>query len=93
MSPVTGAVTVFAVNRNEGDHGRLDLRLLTDEDLHVVEHLVMGGSELMATNSQQAPDRVCPRAGTRHEIADGTLSVELPPVSLSVVRLAVGSAG
>jgi alpha-N-arabinofuranosidase len=85
--PETGAVTVFAVNRNEHDHGRLDLMLATDEDLHVVEHLVMGGGELMATNSQDAPNRVAPRSSTQHEIAKGKLSFVLPPVSWSIVRL------
>jgi alpha-N-arabinofuranosidase len=85
--PETGAVTVFAVNRNEADHGRLDLSLQTAEELHVVEHLVMGGADLMATNSQQAPDRVAPRGSAEHELADGSLSVVLPPVSWSILRL------
>jgi alpha-L-arabinofuranosidase len=85
--PETGAVTVFAVNRNEHDHGKLDLKLVTDADLRVVEHLVMGGGELMATNAQDAPDRVAPRASTQHEMAPGGLSVVLPPVSWSIVRL------
>ena len=85
--PETGAVTIFAINRNEQDHGRLDLALQTVEELHVVEHLVMGGTDLMATNSQKAPDRVAPRGSSQHEIADGKLSVDLPPVSWSIVRL------
>ena len=85
--PETGAVTVFAVNRNEHDHGRLELRLATDEDLRVVEHLVMGGEDLLATNSQDAPNRVSPRGSTQHEMAPGSLAVVLPPVSWSIVRL------
>src|SRR6185312_3451760 len=85
--PETGALTVFAVNRNEQDSGRLDLKLVTSEDLRVVEHLVMGGVELMATNSQSAPNRVTPRESTQHELAEGKLSVVLPPVSWSVLRL------
>ncbi|MFE5143769.1 alpha-N-arabinofuranosidase [Streptomyces fagopyri] len=86
--PETGALTLFAVNRDEHDSGRLDLRLHTDENLQIVEHLVMGGGDLLATNSQSAPDRIAPRNSTRHEItADSRLTVDLPPVSWSIVRL------
>ena len=85
--PETGALTVFAVNRNEQDSGRLDLRLVTDARLQVVEHLVMGGGELMLTNSQDAPDRVTPRASTQHELDGENLSLVLPPVSWSILRL------
>jgi alpha-N-arabinofuranosidase len=85
--PETGALTVFAVNRDEQGPGRLELRLVADADLRVVEHLVMGGGDLLLTNSQAAPDRVAPRSSTQHELADGSLSVVLPPVSWSIIRL------
>jgi alpha-N-arabinofuranosidase len=90
--PETGEITLFAVNRDEQQEGRLDLKLRVEQDLRVVEHVVLGGGELLETNSQQKPDRVTPRPSARHELtATGTglgLTVELPQVSWSMIRLA-----
>ena len=85
--PETGAMTVFAVNRHEQEHGQLEISLVTDEDLHVVEHLVLGGVDLMLTNSRRQPDQVAPRTSSQHTLADSRLTVVLPPVSWSVLRL------
>ena len=60
--PGTGQVTIFAVNRDEHDTAALRLRLATTETLQVVEHLVLGGEDLLASNSRDAPNRVAPRS-------------------------------
>ncbi len=89
--PETGAMTVFAVNRHETEPGLLELKLHTDEPLRVVEHVVLGGDDLLATNSKRLPDRVGPRSSTDHTATHaGTgsgLSIGLPPVSWSLLRL------
>jgi alpha-N-arabinofuranosidase len=85
--PETARLTIFAVNRSESEHAQLELRLGTAEDLRVAEHLVLGGGELLATNSKDMPDRVVPRSSAHHDLADGRLTVELPPVSWSMLRL------
>ena len=89
--PETGAITLFAVNRDETGDGRLDLKLRVEQDLRVVEHVVLGGGDLLETNSQVKPDRVGPRPSTDHAVAGtGTaarLTVGLPPVSWSMIRL------
>ncbi|HEY3867107.1 MAG TPA: alpha-N-arabinofuranosidase [Actinocrinis sp.] len=89
--PETGALTILAVNRDEGEAGRLDLRLLVDEDLHVVEHVVLGGGDLLTTNSKEMPNRVAPRSSADHHRTDRGLSVVLPPVSWSMIRLDPGA--
>ncbi len=84
--PETGDLTVIAVNRDDAQAGDLQLRL-AGTDLVVEEHVVLGGTDLQATNTQAEPDRVTPRTSTDH-VLDGTrLSVKLPPVSWTMIRL------
>jgi hypothetical protein len=65
--PGTGQLTIFAVNRHEHDPIHLCLRLATTETLEVAEHLVLGGENLLATNSKDTPNRSRPgpAPGTR----------------------------
>ena len=85
--PETGTLTVFAVNRDENEQGRLELRLVVDEELRVAEHAVIGGGDLLVTNTRDAPDRVAPRSSTDHALTGSGLTVLLPPVSWSMIRL------
>jgi alpha-L-arabinofuranosidase len=85
--PGTGQLTIFAVNRHEHDTAQLRLRLATSETFEVAEHLVLGGENLLASNSKDAPNRVAPRSSTKHALDDGYISVELPPVSWTMTRL------
>ncbi|WP_239133862.1 arabinosylfuranosidase ArfA [Rugosimonospora africana] len=84
--PDSGDIAVFAVNRDEHQSARLRLRMGIDGAHEVVEHVVLGGDDLLATNSKETPGRVIPRSSTRHGIEDGFLDVELPPVSWSMIR-------
>jgi alpha-L-arabinofuranosidase len=90
--PGTGQVTIFAVNRHEHDPVQLQLRLATTEALEVAEHLVLGGENLLATNSKDTPDRVAPRSSTRHALDHPHISAELPPVSWTMIRLSPAAA-
>lgn len=85
--PETGQVTIFAVNRHEHEAANLDVRLACPEALEVIEHVVIGGEDLLATNSKETPDRVAPRTSTRHRLDGTRLSAELPPVSWTMTRL------
>lgn len=91
--PGSGEVTVFALNRDVAGGALLtiDLRPLS-ERLAVVEHLYLGGGDLGATNSETQPERVAPRRPTAPAgeavIADATLTVRLPAVSWTMLRLA-----
>lgn len=88
----TGEVVLLAVNRSQDAalHLDVDLRALASRhgDLTVAEHwcLAADGDPSLA-NTRERPDLVVPRTGTGAEVRDGRLSVPLPPVSWSAVRL------
>jgi alpha-N-arabinofuranosidase len=86
--PETGELSVFAVNRDETQPAILRLRLAGAGAATVTEHLVLGGADLLATNTERLPDRVVPRSGTGHQLDGDRLTVELPPVSWSLIRTA-----
>ncbi|MFF7198953.1 MULTISPECIES: alpha-L-arabinofuranosidase C-terminal domain-containing protein [unclassified Streptomyces] len=85
--PETGETTIFAVNRDDTQAATLRLRMAGAEH-DVVEHVVLGGQDLLATNSRTAPGRVEPRSSTRHFVDANGLSAELPPVSWTMIRTA-----
>jgi len=87
----TGEIAVFAVNRDENHPADLRLRLNGLDAQVVCEHLVLGGSDLPATNTKDAPNRVGPRTSTQHVLDGDQLSVELPPVSWSMTRISPAS--
>ena len=87
----TQSLSVFAVNRHQQDTVdlRLDLRAF-GVPLQVVEQLVMGGQDLEATNTADAPERVAPRHDGTTTVTDKGMTVALPPVSWTLLRLAAG---
>lgn len=87
LDPETGELSVFAVNRDETQPATLRLRLAGAGARTVTEHVVLGGADLLATNSEQFPDRVAPRSSTGHQLDGDQLTIELPPVSWSLIRM------
>ena len=83
----TGEVTLFAVHRGRDGERPLRIGLRALPGLRVAEHLVLGGTELRATNTAEHPDRVVPRAGAGSAVDGDELVVPLPPVSWTVLRL------
>ena len=83
----SGDVTIFAVNRNQAESANLTIQFTTEHDYNVVEHLVLGGNELLATNNQSTPLRVTPRASTASTAVDHGINADLPPVSWTMLRL------
>ncbi|MFD0319176.1 arabinosylfuranosidase ArfA [Streptomyces flavalbus] len=85
----TGEVVLFAVNRDPDQPLTLtaDLRALGAAP-RVEEHLVLHDGDLTATNTADHPDRVRPRPVPDTTTADGALTVELPAVSWTMIRLA-----
>ena len=84
--PEAREMAVFAVNRCEREPARLEMAL--PGDYTVVEHVVIGGRDLDATNAAEAPERVVPRASSAHRATRRTVTAQLPPVSWTMVRLA-----
>ncbi|MEU3255516.1 alpha-N-arabinofuranosidase [Streptomyces sp. NPDC006997] len=85
----TGEVVLFAVNRHPDQPLTLtaDLRALGGA-ARVEEHLVLHDDDPAAVNTADQPDRVRPRRAADTRAAEGALTVDLPPVSWTMVRLA-----
>ncbi|MEU8817333.1 alpha-N-arabinofuranosidase [Actinoplanes sp. NPDC048796] len=77
-----GALSVFVVNRHRTESVSFSFPARGP----VSEAWVLSDDDLTATNTQQFPDRVIPRE-LAVEATDGTVTVTLPPVSWSAIRL------
>jgi alpha-N-arabinofuranosidase len=88
----TGDVCLFAVNRSTTDPLPLTADLRGFGGLEVAEHSVLADDDLSARNTADSPERVAPRPGSGARLEDGTLTVALPPVSWTVLRLRPGTA-
>ncbi len=78
------AITVFAVNRGEGE---LPLDAVVRGVRGVLEHIVLADEDPNANNSAEQPDRVVPRAHPGTELEGGRLRATLPPRSWNVIRM------
>ncbi|MDX6257226.1 MAG: alpha-L-arabinofuranosidase [Frankiales bacterium] len=91
--PEGEGLSVFAVNRHEHDpvELRLDLRAF-GEHLQVVEQVVLGGMDLEAGNTAETPERIAPRHEHTARRSDTGVTVTLPAVSWTLLRLAAHDA-
>ena len=82
----TGITTIFAVNRSltETVEFQIDVALLGSAS--TVSARSLHDSDIHAANTLAAPERVQLRP-IESTIADGTLTIELPPVSWAALRL------
>jgi alpha-N-arabinofuranosidase len=84
----SGEMVLFAVHRGRGEPLTLTADLRAFPAARVRQHLLLHDTDTTAANTAEQPDRVRPRpvAGTRAD--GGALTVELPPVSWTMIRLA-----
>ena len=87
-----GTLTFFAVNRHGEEALDLALDLQGFGAARLIDHQVMAGASLEATNTRENPDAVTPRKGSRAAVSDNTLTAKLPPYSYQLIRLSVGKA-
>jgi alpha-N-arabinofuranosidase len=80
-------LTVFAVNRDHQDSLALTGDLRAFSGYRVEEHLILTDQDAYASNTLEDPDRVRPRSKSDAKEVNGTLEVELPPLSWNVIRL------
>jgi alpha-N-arabinofuranosidase len=85
----TGEVALFAVNRSTTQPARLDVDLRSIPGLQLVEASVLANPDHQWQATADDDTSVAPRANTTAQVADGRLTLEVPPVSWNVVRLAV----
>ncbi|HEY3561465.1 MAG TPA: alpha-N-arabinofuranosidase [Kribbella sp.] len=84
----SGELALFAANRSLTEPASWTVQLGSFGELRLVEHLVVGDEDRNAVNSQDAPDRVVPQAGTS-ALAGARLTVTMPPASWHCIRLAL----
>ena len=80
-------LTFFAVNRHGTETIDVDVALHGFSAGKVVDHQVMTHSNLEAVNTAQTPDAVVPKKGTGASVADGKLTLKLPPYSYQMIRV------
>ncbi len=88
LDPETEALTIFAVNRS-GEHPlALESQGLDLKSYSVLEQITLTHSDLKATNTLDAPNRVIPQRLGDARIDGGCLKASLPSPSWNVIRLA-----
>jgi alpha-N-arabinofuranosidase len=87
----SGAVTLFAVNRDQREELTLDVDLRACPGLVAGEHVAIHDAEPDAVNTVDQPDRVAPRRLDDVKVADGHARAVLPPLSWSMIRLQGGT--
>jgi alpha-L-arabinofuranosidase len=88
----SGAVTLFAVNRDQREELTLDVDLRACAGLVSGEHVAVSDADPDAVNTADAPDRVAPRRLDDVKVVDGHASAVLPALSWSMIRLRGGAA-
>ncbi|RKS77385.1 alpha-N-arabinofuranosidase [Motilibacter peucedani] len=83
----SGAVTVFAVNRDQTTPVTLDLDLRGMTGLARGSHTCLSDDDPEAVNSAEQPDRVVPRDAGSISLDGGRAQVVLPPLSWNMLRL------
>lgn len=82
-----GYVTFFAINRNATQAIETGIDVTGFGSGRIVEHKVMTHADLKAVNSAENPANVAPNDGSGAAVANGTLSLSLPPYSYQMIRL------
>ena len=85
----TGALTVFVVNRAQDEATRIDVPVGAFGTPELVEALTLANDDHHWRASAEDSSSVVPTVNGTARIEAGTVSVELPPVSWTVLRLRV----
>ena len=80
-------LTFFLVNRHPSESIDAEASLQGFAGGTIVDHQVMTHESLKAVNTGKKQDEVAPRKGSGAKLADGKLSVSLPPYSYQMVRV------
>ena len=83
----SGGLTLFALNRDVEQEMTVLVNVRGFGRLAVAEATALTDSDLKATNSKAAPDRVKPAKLSGVAVGSETVRIELPTASWSVVRL------
>jgi alpha-N-arabinofuranosidase len=89
----SGEAVLFLVNRSVNATIDLRLSVVALGPVKLIEHVVLADGDPHARNTLGEPERVAPRRLAPAPFDDGRLSVALPPVSWTMLRLeSIGAA-
>ena len=83
----SGAVTLFAVNRDQRQELSVEVDLRACPSLVGGEHVAVYDGDPDAVNTMERPDRVAPRRLDDVKVVDGHATVVLAPLSWNMIRL------
>jgi alpha-L-arabinofuranosidase len=83
----TGKLALFILNRDLNNSRAVEIRWQDGAPTHVLNALVLTGSDLKAANSFESPQRVRPQPLAKPQMLAGGMTFELPPRSYSVIQL------
>jgi alpha-N-arabinofuranosidase len=78
---------VFLVNRDLHEPAQVTIDVRSLASTHVTEAVTLTDADVYAKNTFADQNRVTPSPNTTAKLADGVLTVELPPVSWSAIAL------
>lgn len=84
----TGKGAFFLLNRDLEKPHQVEI-LWEESGPRTAEAMVLTGSDLKATNSFEAPERIIPKPGDKPSNSAGRTTLELPPRSYTVVQYAI----
>jgi len=77
----------FIINRHLTEQVNLEIALTGFTEPSLIQHLVMEGYDLHATNNAESPDYIKARQGTKVGVEEGKVRGLLGPLSYHVLRL------
>jgi alpha-N-arabinofuranosidase len=78
---------VFLVNRDLTDAAQVTIDVRSLRSARIAEAVTLADSDVYAKNTLAEQHRVAPSANTSATLADGVLTIELPPVSWTAIAL------
>ncbi|MET7697615.1 alpha-N-arabinofuranosidase [Streptomyces sp. NPDC005485] len=78
---------VFLVNRDLHEPAQVTIDVRSLGSTHVTEAVTLADADVYAKNTLTEQNRVTPAPNTTAKLADGVLTVELPPVSWTAIAL------
>lgn len=86
-----GEYAVFVVNRSVDEATEVAIDVQAPEGVRLIEAITLSDDDPYAKNSAEQPERVTPHANDSARLDAGIVSVTLPAVSWTMLRLAVAS--
>src|SRR3712207_3130121 len=87
-NPDGGDITIFVLNRSQDEPVTLEVNSAALGPVVVQEAVALTGPDPSAANTEHDPNRIVPTP-LHTEAQQGTLSVQLPPVSWACIRLGI----